>query len=92
MVFSRFVVGMRAVLAIVAGICRYPTGRMVVYSAVSYILFVSLIMYLAIKLVENLHLVEYYFRMYNYIVWPIVIVLLLLYLIRKIYLRRAREQ
>lgn len=83
LIFSRFVVGLRAVLAIVAGIGRYRALKMLIFSVVSYILFTSLVMYIAIKLVENFERIEYLFKTYSAIVWPLMVLLLVLYFARK---------
>ncbi len=83
LVFSRFVVGMRAALAIAAGISRYRAGSMFFFSAVSYFLFAGLLMLLAHKLVENLDQIEYYFKAYQAVVWVVVIVILGLIVYRK---------
>jgi len=83
LVVSRFVVGFRAGLALVSGISRYDPLRMLVFSTVSYLLFTSLLIYGAIVLVDNLERIQDYFRTYNMIVWPILIILVALYIIRK---------
>ena len=84
LVVSRFVVGFRSALALVAGIGKYDPAKMLIFSAVSYCLFVGLLMYAAITLVENLDLVEEYINTYNMIVWPALIVGLVLFIIRKV--------
>ena len=91
MVFSRFVVGMRSVLAVVAGIGRFRTLPMLVYSAVSYVIFAGLIMFLSIKLVENVGLLEYYFEAYKLIVWPVVVLAVAMIVVRKIINVRKRN-
>ncbi|MEE8577741.1 MAG: hypothetical protein V3T31_10845, partial [candidate division Zixibacteria bacterium] len=91
LVFSRFVVGFRSALALVSGISRYDPRRMLVYSTISYILFCSLLIYGAVVLVDNMERIEDYFRTYNMIVWPILIILVALYILRKfISLRKGR--
>ncbi len=89
LVASRFIVGMRVVLAVVAGISRYPAGRMVLFSTLSYLLFAGLLFLAAHKLVENLSAVEYYFTAYNQIAWPLLIGLVLLLVVHKV---RARHK
>jgi len=79
---SRFVVGIRVVLALVAGIAVYPAKRMFAYTLASYLLFSGLLMYLGFKLIQNADRLEYYFRTYNYIAWPIVVALAGVYLFR----------
>jgi membrane protein DedA with SNARE-associated domain len=83
LVVSRFVMGIRVVLALAAGIAVYSAIRMFVYTLVSYLLFAGLLMYLGYKLVENLDRVDYYFTTYNYIVWPIVVAVVAVYLVRR---------
>ncbi|RME25463.1 MAG: DedA family protein, partial [Candidatus Zixiibacteriota bacterium] len=58
LVISRFVVGIRAALAVAAGIGRYSSVRMFIYSTISYLLFAGLLMYIAVSLVENLEVIE----------------------------------
>lgn len=91
-IFSRFVVGFRAGLALAAGIGRYHIVKMLVYSVASYILFVSLLYYISITTVENIDRLAYYIRTYNQIVWPLLILLVIYYIIIKMknYKRMSR--
>ncbi|HKK20812.1 MAG TPA: DedA family protein [candidate division Zixibacteria bacterium] len=84
LIFSRFVVGFRSALTLVAGISDYKAGRMLLYSLISYMLFTGLVMYLAAKLVENLHGIVEYFETYNKIAWPILILIVLLLILYKV--------
>lgn len=84
LIVSRFVVGMRSALAIVAGISRYGALSTLVLSGVSYLIFAGLIMYLSAKLVENLDQVEFYFRTYNVIAWPLIGLVVAALVVRKI--------
>jgi membrane protein DedA with SNARE-associated domain len=93
LVFSRFILGMRSVLAVVAGIGRYPAGLMLLYSAVSYVLFAGLLMFASIKLVENFDRLEYYFRTYETVAWLIIMAVVSVFVVRKILaVRRSRRQ
>lgn len=83
LIFSRFVVGFRSALALVSGMSRYDAGKMLVFSTISYMLFAGLLMYAAMLLVENLELLREYFTAYNMIVWPILIILVAYYILRK---------
>lgn len=89
LIVSRFVVGMRVALAIAAGIARYPVGLMVLFSAISYLLFTGLLIYAAMVLVENLDTIRYYFDRYNSIVWPLVAAIVILVVVRQV--RKARK-
>ncbi len=84
LIFSRFVVGFRSALCLVAGISDYNATKMFVYSTISYMIFTGLVMYLAAKLVENLHGIMYYIETYNKIVWPVLILLVLLFILYKV--------
>lgn len=75
MIFSRFVVGFRSAIAVGAGIGRYNPVRMVLYSLMSYILFGGMLLVMGYVLAENFERIAYYFRMYNSIAWPLVIVI-----------------
>jgi len=83
LVFSRFLVGIRAGVAVAAGIGRYPAILMLFYSTVSYFLFTVLVMFLAIGAVANLEVIKTYFMKYNLIIWPIIIVVIAGYFLRK---------
>lgn len=84
LVFSRFIVGMRSAVAVVAGIGRYAARRMFVFSAISYLLFVSLLMYIAFHLVEEFDKIEDMFVTYNRVAWAMVISIAAIFVIWKI--------
>lgn len=91
LVSSRFILGLRSALAIAAGIAHYYPVRMFFYSLISYIIFTGLLVTLAIKLVENFSLIEQYVRTYNIIVWPIVGLLIGLFVWRRLRRYRTRK-
>lgn len=92
LVFSRFLVGIRSVVAVAAGVGRYPAVLMLFYSTVSYFLFTVLIMFLAIGAVENLETIKTYFIQYNLIIWPIMTIAIAGYFFRKfLYFRKAAK-
>ncbi|MBD3258348.1 hypothetical protein GF377_07930 [candidate division GN15 bacterium] len=90
LVLSRFVVGFRVILAIAAGIGKYPAAKMFVYTLISYILFSGLLVYLGYKLVEHFDVIGYYFRTYNYIAWPLVFAIVAVFVYRRV--KRIRER
>lgn len=69
---SRFAVGLRSVLTLAAGVARYDSVRMLIFSAISYLAFSLLIMYLAASVVRNFEEIELIFVTYNRIVLPII--------------------
>lgn len=89
-IFSRFVVGFRSVIALGAGVGRYHALKMFFYSLLSYLIFVGLLMYVAIAAVENFDRIEYYFRTYNRVVWPALIALAVAYVVHRF--RRLRKK
>lgn len=92
LIASRFVVGFRVIIALSAGMGRYPSYRMFVYTLISYCAFVGLLMYLGFKLVANLGLIEYYFQTYKHIAWPIIIAVVVFYVGRRILkIRKAKR-
>jgi membrane protein DedA with SNARE-associated domain len=91
LIASRFVVGFRVALALAAGMGRFPALKMFVYTLISYMAFAALLMYGGFKLVENLDRIEYYFHTYNYIAWPIVILIVVVYVVRRIIKIRKRN-
>jgi membrane protein DedA with SNARE-associated domain len=90
LILSRFVVGLRTVIALAAGIGRYPTVGMAIYTTISYILFTGLIVYLSMNLVEHFDAIAYYFGAYNKVVWPMLIVLAIGYVVRRYLAGRKR--
>ncbi len=84
LILSRFMVGFRSALTLVAGVSDYNAGKMLIYSLLSYVLFTGLVMYAAAKLVQNLDAIVYYFETYNKIVWPILLLLVLLLILYKV--------
>ena len=83
-IVSRFVVGLRSALAVAAGISRYRTDKMLLFSAISYFLFGGLLMYIAITLVENFDLLMKYIKAYNLVLWPLVILFVVFVVWRKL--------
>ena len=83
LVFSRFIVGLRSVIAVGAGIGRYHAGKMFLYSVISYLLFVGLLMYLSMAVIDNFQAIAAFFSTYHRILWPIVIGLVLVYVVRR---------
>ena len=59
---------------------------------ISYLLFSGLLIYVALTLVENLDMIEYYLVTYNSIVWPLVVLVLGLWVYRRFRQTRARNQ
>lgn len=92
LILSRFVVGLRTALALGAGIGLYHPLRMFFYSLISYLVFTGLLMYIAFQLVENMEVIDYYFKTYHRIIWPLLVLMLLAYVIhRSLKFRKKRS-
>jgi len=92
MIFSRFVVGFRSIIAVGAGIGRYHPIKMFFYSLISYILFSGLLLYVGYALVDNFDRITYYIKTYNTIAWPLIIGSILAIIIWKVYKVRKNNQ
>lgn len=84
LIISRFLIGIRAAIAVVSGIARYNPLKMFLFSTMSYVLFTGLVMYLSISLVENIEGIDYYLDAYKMVVWPIVTIIVLAWVISKL--------
>ncbi|MEA1979365.1 MAG: DedA family protein [candidate division Zixibacteria bacterium] len=76
LLLSRFFIGVRSALAVVAGISRYNFSKLILYTLISYCLFAGLLIYLAIALVENFDKIISYIKTYNLIFWPILTIVI----------------
>ena len=84
LIFSRFVVGFRSALALAAGVGRYQAGKMLLYSIISYLLFTSLLMFAAMKFIQNYENLATFVKTYNWIVLPLLIIGVVLYILNKL--------
>lgn len=75
LIFNRFIVGARAVVALVAGISRYRTDGMFVFTSVSFWMFNGLLLFSSYVFIVNFETITHYYRLYEKIVWPMVLVL-----------------
>lgn len=68
---SRFLFGIRSVVAVVAGIASYPLTQMALFTTLSYCVFVSVWLYLAREIVVNIEEIDRFVKTYDLIVWPL---------------------
>jgi membrane protein DedA with SNARE-associated domain len=80
---SRFILGLRAALAVAAGIGRYPVLRTAGFSLVSYLAFTGLVVFVGLKLVQHFDVIRRYFVTYINILWPILVILGLVWIVRR---------
>ena len=84
LLLSRFFIGVRSALVVVAGISRYNFSKLILYTLISYCLFAGLLIYLAITLVENFDKIISYIKTYNLIFWPILTIVICWFVYMKI--------
>ncbi len=88
---SRWLTGVRALIALLAGIGRVPAWRMLIYSTISTITWNFLVLYLAKRLRQDWAVIDRILATYNQII--IVVVLLVVgFIIYKIIARRRRGE
>lgn len=83
LIFNRFIVGVRAVIALVAGISRYNPIKKFIFVSISFWIFNGLLLFSSYLFVINFDSVFYYLRLYEKIVWPIIIVIVIVFAIIK---------
>ncbi|UCD16234.1 MAG: VTT domain-containing protein [Candidatus Zixiibacteriota bacterium] len=73
LVFSRFIVGARAAIALVAGIGGYAAVPMCLFASISFWLFNGLLLFSSYVFVVNFETITHYYRLYEKIAWPVII-------------------
>ena len=79
---NRFLPGTRAVVSFFSGVHRLTPARTFVYAAVSSFIWYALLIFLGIKLGENLQLVDYYLSKYSEIILSLTALVIVFILIR----------
>jgi len=92
LIFNRFIVGVRAVIALVAGISRYSPVRKFIFVSISFWIFNGLLLFSSYLFVINFETVYYYLRLYEKIVWPIIIAIAVIIVIFKIRKAKLNER
>ncbi|MEW6702611.1 MAG: DedA family protein [Bacteroidota bacterium] len=79
---NRFLPGTRAVVSFFSGVHKLKPSRTFVYATISSLLWNTLLIFLGIKLGENLELVDYYLSEYSQIILAITTLIIVFVLIR----------
>lgn len=88
---NRFIPGTRAVISFFSGVHRLKPARTFIYAAVSSFFWNALLIFIGIKLGENLELVDYYLSQYSNII-SIFTVLILVYVLIKFWLKKKKSK
>ena len=84
LIFSRFIVGARAALAVVGGMSRYSRQKFFWLSSISFWIFNGIILFSSYIFVVNFDTIADYFHTYEKIAWPIIITVVIVLLAIKI--------
>jgi len=85
LIFSRFIVGARAAIAVVSGIGHYNPLKMFVFTSISFWLFNGILLFSSYIFVTNFETIARYFHMYEKIAWPIIVLIIVVLIGVKIY-------
>jgi len=88
---NRFLPGTRAVVSFFCGVHRLKPARTFVYAAVSSFFWNALLIFLGIKLGENLELVDYYLSQYSNIIL-ILTALILTFVLIKFWMKKKKSK
>jgi len=89
LICSRFLIGGRVGIAIASGISRYPTGKMVVFSSISSLLFGGMLVALAYFMHAYIGKVAGGFELYSKIILAVVGLMVILWII--VWIRRLKN-
>ena len=84
LIFSRFIVGARAAIALVCGISRYSGWKTFSFSSISFWLFNAILLFSSYIFVVNFDTIAHYFHLYEKIAWPIIIIVIIIFIVIKI--------
>lgn len=85
LLFNRFVVGARTVIMLVAGLGNYRASRTFALISISFCIFNGILLFGGHLFIVNFDTIAHYFRLYEKIVWPMIIVVMAALVIKKIY-------
>jgi membrane protein DedA with SNARE-associated domain len=92
LLMNRFIVGARTAVALVTGISRYNRAKMVLFISISFWIFNGLLLFGSYIFVVKFELIAQYFHLYEKTVWPIVILLAVIFIGYKIYRVKQNEK
>ncbi|MFA7228213.1 MAG: DedA family protein [Melioribacteraceae bacterium] len=81
-IINRFMPGTRAVISFFSGVHRLKPARTFIYAAISSLLWNSLLIFLGIKLGQNLDLVDRYLSRYSQFAIAITVIIIAIVLVR----------
>ncbi len=92
LILNRFIVGARAVIAVVSGIGRYDRTKMILFISLSFFIFNGILLFGSYIFVVNFDTITEYYRVYEKTVWPIIFALLITFILFKIIRTKKNEK
>ncbi|GAB5465178.1 MAG: hypothetical protein Kapaf2KO_06140 [Candidatus Kapaibacteriales bacterium] len=89
---NRFLAGTRALISFFAGLTKLDLKKTTILSALSATVWNVIILYLGIKFADNLDVVKEYIALYGKIVFPIILGILIIIVIRSFYLKNKKNR
>ncbi len=88
LIFNRFIVGVRAAIAVISGLSAYNQYRTILLMSISFLLFNVLVLFSGYLFVSNFETIIEYFHIYENLAWPIIIIAVILFIVYKIRSRK----
>jgi membrane protein DedA with SNARE-associated domain len=82
LILSRFLTGIRSVVALAAGVGNVNPKKMTIYTSISIILWNSIILFSAFKVQQNWRKILEVIQVYNKVVLAVVILIAILWLVK----------
>jgi membrane protein DedA with SNARE-associated domain len=82
LILSRFLTGVRSVVALAAGVANVNTKKMTIYTSISIILWNGIILFSAFKVQQNWRRISEILQVYNKIVLAVLVLIVLVWLVK----------
>lgn len=91
LVISRFLTGVRSVVALAAGVGNVSLRKMTIYTSISIVLWNGIILFSASKVQENWREILQMIQIYNKVVLAIVMVVAIIWLVKTFWTKRSTD-
>ena len=91
LVISRFLAGVRSVVALAAGVGNVSPRKMAIYTSISIVLWNGLILFSAFKVQQNWREILQMIQIYNKVVLAIVVLVAIIWLVRVFWTKRSTD-
>jgi membrane protein DedA with SNARE-associated domain len=91
LVLSRFLAGVRSVVALAAGVGNVSLKKMTIYTSISVILWNGIILFSAFKIQQNWRQILHMIQIYNRVVLALVVLVTIIWLVKTFATKRSAE-